>query len=105
SPGSIEFSGGHNDQTNTKNHRDTTKLYSKLILDSQSSLTIEIILCATDKGIYFEKLTGYNNMLFRSIHASIETPTSSKKLVGFVKEIPNILAWKQAVVDHTVGLK
>ncbi|KAL4211731.1 hypothetical protein AB4K20DRAFT_1968189 [Rhizopus microsporus] len=110
SAGLIEFSGGGcNDQTSsTKNQRDITKLYSKLmkVLDSQSSSAARQTFCMRyyNKRIYFEKLTIYKKMLFRTIHATIETPTSPRKLVEFVKEIPNMLAWKEAVVDHTVGL-
>lgn len=106
----IEFSGGCNDQTSsTKNQRDITKLYSKLIkvLDGQSSSAARQTFCMRyyNKRIHFEKLIIYKKMLFRIIHATIETPTSPRKLVEFVKEIPNILDWKEAVVEHTVELK
>lgn len=81
--------------------------YSKVTI-YPSSIFCSIIVFfffATDKCIYFEKLTCYNSSLFRSIHASSETPMSPRKLVEYVKEVPKILAWKRAVVDHTVGLK
>ncbi|RCH83415.1 hypothetical protein CU098_006074 [Rhizopus stolonifer] len=109
SAGLIEFSGGCNDQTSgTKNQRDITKLYSKLmkVLDGQSSSAARQTFCMRyyNKRIHFEKLIIYKKMLFRIIHATIETPTSPRKLVEFVKEIPNMLAWKEAVVEHTVEL-
>ncbi|KAI8880091.1 hypothetical protein K501DRAFT_255655 [Backusella circina FSU 941] len=109
SAGLIEFSGGCNDQTSsTKNQQDITKLYSKLmkVLDGQSSSAARQTFCMRyyNKRIHFEKLTIYKKMLFRTIHATIETPTSPRKLVEFVKEIPNMLAWKEAVIEHTVEL-
>ncbi|RCH81410.1 hypothetical protein CU097_003658 [Rhizopus azygosporus] len=90
SAGLIEFSGGGVQRPNF----------------NQSSSAARQTFCMRyyNKRIYFEKLTIYKKMLFRTIHATIETPTSPRKLVEFVKEIPNMLAWKEAVVDHTVGL-
>lgn len=43
-------------------------------------------------------------MFFRTIHASIEAPTTPRKLVEFIKEIPKIQAWKEEVVEHTLSL-
>ncbi|KAI8082203.1 hypothetical protein BDF21DRAFT_338690, partial [Thamnidium elegans] len=96
----IEFSEGCNDQTSsTKNQCDITKLYSKLmkVLDGQSSSAARQTFCMRYYNkirFYSQKLTIYKKTLFRVIHATIETPTSPRKLVEFVKEIPNILAWK-----------
>lgn len=43
--------------------------------------------------------------MFRTIHATIEVPTTPRKLVTYVQELPKILAWKQAVVNHAIQLK
>lgn len=59
----------------------------------------------TENPIYFEKLTRYIKSMFRTIHAVIQVPKSPRKLVEYVQEIPHILAWKQAVVTHTLKLK
>ncbi|KAL0084648.1 hypothetical protein F4703DRAFT_1981162 [Phycomyces blakesleeanus] len=74
-------------------------------LSSSTPCSIIVLFVTADTCIYFEKLTSYNNMLFRSIRESIGAPTSPRKCVEAFKEIPKIQAWRQAVVDHTVGLK
>lgn len=58
--------------------------------------------CAIDKYVYFEKLSMYNSMMFRSLHATIEVPTTPRTLVAHIQNVPKILAWKQAVIDHTL---
>lgn len=58
--------------------------------------------CAIDKCVYFEKLSMYNGMMFRSLHATIEVPTTPRTLVAYIQNVPKILAWKQAVIDHTL---
>ncbi|KAI7908276.1 uncharacterized protein BX663DRAFT_547883 [Cokeromyces recurvatus] len=88
SPSLIEFSGGCNDKTpSSKNQHDITKLYSKMvkILKKHPSNTTEQVFCLR----YY---ACYKNSLFRSIHASIETPTTPRKLVEYIKEVPKILA-------------
>jgi hypothetical protein len=58
-----------------------------------------------DKSIYFEKLTRYNGSMFRTIHATIEIPTTPRKLVAYLQELPKILAWKEAVVNYAIQFK
>lgn len=41
----------------------------------------------------------------RTVHATIEVPTTPRKLVEYIKKVPNILAWKQAVVKHALQLR
>lgn len=40
----------------------------------------------------------------RTIHVTIDVPTMPRNLVAYMKELPNMLAWKQAVIDHTIQL-
>jgi hypothetical protein len=67
SAGLIEFSGGgHNNQTsNTKNNRDITKLYSKLIkvLDAQSSSATLQTFCMR----YYDKITIYPQVFYTQL--------------------------------------
>lgn len=58
----------------------------------------------TENCIYLEKLTRHNDLMFRSTHATIQVPNSPRKVVEYAQEIPRILAWKQAVVQHTLKL-
>lgn len=110
SSGSIEFSGECNDRTpNSKKLRDITKLYSKLleIINTQRNsakeqtfcmryygkitVYLSMILCSmtipfflAENCIYFEKLTKYNDLMLRSVHATILVPNSPRKVVKYV---------------------
>lgn len=66
SAGLIEFSGGCNDQTSgTKNQRDITKLYSKLmkVLDGQSSSAARQTFCMR----YYSKIRIYSQVFYAQL--------------------------------------
>lgn len=107
SPALIEFSGGSTDKNlSIKNQNDISKLYSNMsqILKTLPSVETAQMFCIRyyDKYVYFEKLSMYNGMMFRSLHATIEVPTTPRTLVAYIQNVPKILAWKQAVIDHTL---
>lgn len=43
--------------------------------------------------------------MFRTIHATIEIPTTPRKLVAYLLELPKILVWKEAVVNYAIQFK
>ncbi len=54
--------------------------------------------------IYFEKLLIFDDTMYRKIDATMEIPNTPRKLKAFIKEIPSILAWKEAVTSHALSL-
>lgn len=128
SPVLIEFSGGCTGKSlSIKNQHDISKLYSNMSQILKTLPSVEIAqcfvfvimvkpwliffnhfilnyysFCAIDKYVYFEKLSMYNSMMFRSLHATIEVPTTPRTLLAYIQNVPKILAWKQAVIDHTL---
>ncbi|CEP10658.1 hypothetical protein [Parasitella parasitica] len=106
SPGLIEFSGGINDKTSSrKNSKDIEKLYSSMIKVMKDAKT-DRMFCVRCYGhyIYFEKLLIFDDTMYRKIDATMEIPNTPRKLKAFIKEIPSILAWKEAVTSHALNL-
>lgn len=42
--------------------------------------------------------------MYRKIDATIEIPNTPRKLKAYIKEIPKIFAWKQAVINHVIDM-
>jgi hypothetical protein len=42
--------------------------------------------------------------MYRTDDVNMEIPTTPRKLLAYINEIPKILAWKQAVVNHAINL-
>ncbi|KAG1289377.1 hypothetical protein G6F65_000201 [Rhizopus arrhizus] len=100
--GLIEFSGGINDKTSSrKNSKDIEKLYSSMIKVMKDAKTNRMF-CMRCYGhyIYFEKLLIFDDTMYRKIDATMEIPNTPRKLKAFIKEIPSILAWKEAVGEE-----
>ncbi|KAG1302543.1 hypothetical protein G6F64_010838 [Rhizopus arrhizus] len=78
SPGFVEFSGGVKDNTTlTKERRDVSKLYTKMI------------------GL----IKSYpSTVMFRIEHAAVVAPRTIRELVKFTDNIPNLTSWKNVVV-------
>lgn len=53
--------------------------------------------------IYFEKLLLFEDTKYRKIDATIEVPNTPRKLKAFIKVIPSILAWKEAVISFALN--
>ncbi|KAG0959794.1 hypothetical protein G6F31_011298 [Rhizopus arrhizus] len=78
SPGFVEISGGVKDNTTlTKERRDVSKLYTKMI------------------GL----IKSYpSTVMFRIEHAAVVAPRTIRELVKFTDNIPKLTSWKNAVV-------
>ncbi|GAA5813705.1 hypothetical protein MFLAVUS_007192 [Mucor flavus] len=46
----------------------------------------------------------FMEIAIRKIDATMEIPNTPRKLKAFIKEIPSILAWKEAVTSHALNL-
>lgn len=42
--------------------------------------------------------------MYRTVDVNMEIPTTPRKLIAYINEIPNILEWKQAVINHAINL-
>ncbi|KAL0088350.1 hypothetical protein F4703DRAFT_1915457 [Phycomyces blakesleeanus] len=103
-PALVEFSGGINDHTSLhKNSNDIKKLYFNMAKIMTETKT-ESLFCIRFYGhtIFFEKLVKYEDNMYRIVDATIEVPNTPRKLVAFIKKIPLIVAWKQAVIDYVI---
>jgi hypothetical protein len=56
-------------------------------------------------NIYFEKLVHYDGVMYRTADVVVEIPTTPRKLIPYINEIPNILVWKEALINHALNLK
>ena len=45
-----------------------------------------------------------NGVMYRTVDVNMEIPTTSRKLVVYINEIPKLLAWKQALITHAISL-
>ncbi|KAI8645556.1 hypothetical protein BD408DRAFT_338648, partial [Parasitella parasitica] len=105
-PGFVEFSGGINDKTSPlKYTKDNEKLYSNMI-KAMVDIKTDKMFCMRCYGhhIYFEKLVDVNGVMYRTIDVNMEIPTTPRKLIAYINEIPKILAWKQALINHAISL-
>ncbi|ORE16028.1 hypothetical protein BCV71DRAFT_272711 [Rhizopus microsporus] len=106
STGLIEFSGGINDKSSSrKNSKDIEKLYSNMIKVMKNAKTNRMF-CMRCYGhyIYFEKFFIFDDTMYKRIDATMEISNTPRKLKAFIKEIPSILAWKEAVISHDLNL-
>ncbi|KAG1580223.1 hypothetical protein G6F48_010595 [Rhizopus delemar] len=105
-PGLVEFSGGINDKTSSlKYTKDIGKLYSNMIkamVDSKA----DKMFCIRCYGhhIYFEKLVNADGVMYRTVDVNMEIPTTPRKLIAYINEIPRMLAWKQTLINHAISL-
>jgi hypothetical protein len=44
------------------------------------------------------------DIMYRNIVATVDVPTTPRKLLAYLKEIPKIFAWKEAVINHVFEL-
>ncbi|ORE06877.1 hypothetical protein BCV72DRAFT_291160 [Rhizopus microsporus var. microsporus] len=51
-----------------------------------------------------KNLIKHDGMLYRTVDIDMEIPNTPRKLLAYINKIPNILAWKQAVINHTLNL-
>ncbi|KAL9542031.1 hypothetical protein MBANPS3_008811 [Mucor bainieri] len=107
-PGLIEFSGGINDgTTSSKEAHDIHKLYAclkKIMIDTNVDI-IFAMRCydnTSDHQIYFKKLVKYEDKLYRLIDVEAQIPNTPRKLVAYLKKIPDMIAWRQAVVNSVL---
>lgn len=42
--------------------------------------------------------------MYRTVDVVVEIPTTLRKLIAYINEIPNILAWKEALINHALNL-
>ncbi|KAG1294838.1 hypothetical protein G6F66_004867 [Rhizopus arrhizus] len=106
SPVLIEFSGGINDKTSShKNSKDIEKLYRNMI-KIMNDIKTDRMMCMRcyDHHIHFERLIKFDGTMYRKIDATIEIPNTPRKLKAYIKEIPKIFAWKQAVTNHMIDM-
>ncbi|KAI7887580.1 uncharacterized protein EV154DRAFT_427164 [Mucor mucedo] len=79
-PGLVEFSGGINDKTSSrKNAKDIEKLYTNMLVH-------------------------YDGVMYRTVDVVVDIPNTPRKLVAYVNQIPSILAWKEALINHALDL-
>ncbi|KAI8082617.1 uncharacterized protein B0P05DRAFT_467993, partial [Gilbertella persicaria] len=50
--------------------------------------------------IYFEELIYYRNKYIRSQNAKIERPITPQSLPAFIREVSNLIRWRDAIVAH-----
>jgi hypothetical protein len=43
--------------------------------------------------------------MYRTADVVVEIPTTPRKLIPYINEIPNILVWKEALINHALNLK
>ncbi|CAO3644771.1 unnamed protein product [Cunninghamella blakesleeana] len=103
----IEFSGGiNNNNMASKEKNDITKIYKNLLtmLKTIPNNVDQHVFCARyyDNSIYFEQLHYHNNMYIRNQCASFICPTTPRLLIHYIMEIPNILKWKEAIVNQAL---
>ncbi|CAO3670536.1 unnamed protein product [Rhizopus stolonifer] len=106
SPALFEFSEGINDKTSAqKNSRDIEKLHRNMIKVMNDTKTDRMFcMRCYDHYIYFERLIEFDGTMYRKIDATIKVPNTPRKLKAYIKEIPMIFAWKQAVINHVIDL-
>ncbi|KAI7887583.1 uncharacterized protein EV154DRAFT_573729 [Mucor mucedo] len=105
-PGLVEFSGGINDNTSSrKNAKDIEKLHTDTV-QVMEDIKTDKMFCIRCFGhnIHFEKLVHYDGVMYRTVDVVVEIPTTSRKFTAYVNQIPNILAWKEALINHALDL-
>lgn len=124
SAGFAEFSGGANDRTSVQKERhDIQKLYTMIadMLNGYPSGIKNQVFCLRYYGkafffgrdlhtndsilklentIFFEELVEHKEILFRIQHLALNVPTAVKLLLKFISQIPQLLAWRNAVINH-----
>ncbi|KAI7906510.1 uncharacterized protein BX663DRAFT_427493, partial [Cokeromyces recurvatus] len=105
SPVLVEFPGGSKvNATINKEAYDINKLYSNMIsiiADLPDNIS-KTMFCARfyDDNIYFEELFAFEESYFRKIRMSFCCSTTPRLLVNFTSQIPQILRWKEAVINQ-----
>ncbi|CAO3678995.1 unnamed protein product [Rhizopus microsporus] len=105
-PGLVESSGGINDKTSSqKKSKDIEKLYTNMVKVMEDIKT-DKMFCMRCFGhnIYFERLVHYDGVMYRTVDVVVEIPTTPRKLIAYINEIPNILAWEEALINHALNL-
>ncbi|KAL0087881.1 hypothetical protein J3Q64DRAFT_1820887 [Phycomyces blakesleeanus] len=105
-PGLVEFSGVINDKTSSQiNAKDIEKLYTNMVKVMEDIKT-DKMFCIRCFGhnLYFEKLVHYDGVMYRTVDVVVEIPTKLRKIIAYINEIPNILSWKEALINHALNL-
>ncbi|KAF7720647.1 hypothetical protein EC973_006740 [Apophysomyces ossiformis] len=104
----VEFSGGFNDKTSTiKESWDIEKLYTKMLkIFNDTDPIPKAMYCVRFYAnvMYFEKLCKYRGSMVRSTITSFVVPTTPRLVKKYVEQIPDLLAWKDDVVNQTLNL-
>ncbi|KAG1463755.1 hypothetical protein G6F55_002207 [Rhizopus delemar] len=105
----VEFSGGLKQTSNTKECKDVLKLYRNLlkILESIPSNIKKQAFCVRfyDEWMHFEHLVKINKDYIRNTVVSFQCPSNARLLVEYVKRIPMIFAWKEAIVTQALEFR
>lgn len=123
----MEFSGGINNKASSqKNAKDIEKLYTNMVkvMEDNKANKMFCIRCfgknmsylilsytkppfynTIGHNIYFEKLVQSDGVMYRTVDVNVEISTTPRKLIAYINEIPNIIAWKGAVINHALNLK
>lgn len=124
----IEFSGGvSSNNTSIKKQSDTSKLYNmmkvfeylpetikkqvfaiRFFSNASSNIFYQSILLFTnpyyydsiDNGVHFEQSLFHKDNYIHSQRACIICPTMPRLLLDYVKEVPNLMKWKDAIVNN-----
>ncbi|KAI9260990.1 hypothetical protein EDC94DRAFT_520150, partial [Helicostylum pulchrum] len=103
----VEFSGGSQfNATSKKEASDINKLYEnlKVMIENIPESIPSKVYCVRyyDNNIYFEHLFKHQSKYIRHIDCSFRCPTTIRLIKSFIKEIPKLLQWKDAVVNQTL---
>ncbi|KAG1165208.1 hypothetical protein G6F36_013442 [Rhizopus arrhizus] len=105
----VEFSGGLKQTSNTKECKDILKLYRNLlkIVESIPSSMKKQAFCVRfyDEWMHFEQLIKINEDYIRNTTVSFQCPSNARLLVDYVKKVPMIFAWKEAVITQALEFR
>ncbi|KAI8882085.1 hypothetical protein K501DRAFT_252056 [Backusella circina FSU 941] len=103
----VEFSGGvKSNNNNSKEKQDISKLYKNMakVLENLPEASKKQVFAVRffNDNIYFEKLLYYESKYIRCQHCCIECPTTPRSLLDYIQEVPNLMRWRNAVVNHSL---
>jgi hypothetical protein len=55
-----------------------------------------------DNCVNFEHLYKYQDKYIRNIDCSFKCPTTARLIKSYIKKVPKMLQWKEAVVNQTL---
>ncbi|KAI7888833.1 uncharacterized protein EV154DRAFT_425059 [Mucor mucedo] len=115
----VEFSGGINsNNTQAKEKHDITKLYNNMVKvienipEEQKKQVFAVRFFSKIRTFisrsffccipYIRDFILHNDNYIRCEHSKFECPTTARSLLKYVEEVPNMLKWRDAVVNHAL---